>query len=689
VTTSELLERGFFSDFDEFDLEQLIQGLSSVTASVAARTEQVSDQAPASVSIVTADDIRALGAQTLAEVLSTVPGVDITVDALGRPRISMRGVASGVTGGASEGVLILMNGQRLDEPIEGGATALNLAIPVGNIQKIEVLRGPGSALYGSGAVSGVIDIITFSQEDFTGVEAFVGGGSFATQRYALRLGSEGRNLKIAGFLQFEDSSGARRLVPEDAQTLIDRSLGPEGIPAASLAPSRATDGLRVLETNYTATLRSWEFGIRVSNQRSPGFIGVAESLGDVNDLIHRQVTLSVQNTQVFQSGWRLVNRATLATNSLKRVLQLFPPEFTQPLGDLGSVTYPSGVFVQEELTSRRYGLESMGSRTFGPHALTGGVSVGRESTSDNELLSNYDYRKGLPLLMFEPLDGAVADEGRGVVGAFVQDIWSPVSRLSLTGGLRFDHYEGVGGNVSPRLAAVWTFPRNVSLKLLYGRAFRVPTFAEQSFSLPGYEGNGRLDPVTLDNLEAALAYNNPARRLRFSASAYLSYLRNPIVAQGTFEPGTSRPVVNGAGSDIRGFELQVRRGFGLGGSAFVNYSHQTVDSSEGGAWAPEVPAHLGNLGVTFSVAGRVHITPSMIFRSGSPRQPGDPRLDLSGHALLNLSAQVPDLYRGFAVSISMRNLLNEAYRDPSPMGGVPGDYPRPGRSLFLSATYQF
>jgi outer membrane receptor protein involved in Fe transport len=93
--------------------------------------------------------------------------------------------------------------------------------------------------------------------------------------------------------------------------------------------------------------------------------------------------------------------------------------------------------------------------------------------------------------------------------------------------------------------------------------------------------------------------------------------------------------------------------------------------------------------VTFSVAGRVHITPSMIFRSGSPRQPGDPRLDLSGHALLNLSAQVPDLYRGFAVSISMRNLLNEAYRDPSPMGGVPGDYPRPGRSLFLSATYQF
>lgn len=68
---------------------------------------------------------------------------------------------------------------------------------------------------------------------------------------------------------------------------------------------------------------------------------------------------------------------------------------------------------------------------------------------------------------------------------------------------------------------------------------------------------------------------------------------------------------------------------------------------------------------------------------------GDPRPATDGYALVNLGVRVPHVYRGIAVSLSLQNLLNKLYYDPAPAGGVPGDYPRPGRRLFVNATYLF
>jgi len=85
----------------------------------------------------------------------------------------------------------------------------------------------------------------------------------------------------------------------------------------------------------------------------------------------------------------------------------------------------------------------------------------------------------------------------------------------------------------------------------------------------------------------------------------------------------------------------------------------------------------------------VRITPTVSFRSGLPRLAGDARAPVAGYALFNVNVRAPDLYKGLVVALSMQNLFNKLYFDPSPAGGVPGDYPRPGRRVFLSATYQF
>lgn len=686
VTARELLKQGFFQDFDEIDLEALLR-FSDITLTVATRTELIPDDAPNAVSIVTSDDIKAMGARTLEDVLRTLPGVDVRTDALGRPQIVIRGVGSGATGGGSENVLLLMNGHRMNDPLEGGATGLNYVVPVGNIQKIELLRGPGSALYGSGAVAGVIDIITFTQRDFTGIEASAGVGSFATQQYAVKLGSEGRSLKVAGYIEFENSHGAHRAIGEDAQTDIDRTLAPQGVPAASLAPGPSTDDRRLLETNYTATYKNYDFNLRVSNQRSPGFVGLGESLGTVNDLIHRQILIDASHRWDLPDGWTLKARVSYAQNGMKRFLQAFPPGFTEPLASGLLAQFPSGVFVQEDFNSRRYGIEGVAQRSLGSHQLQIGAELGRESAFDNELKGNLDFRTGEPQPDIRPLEGTVDERGRGVMGLFVQDGWSPTGKLTITSGVRFDHYGDVGGVVSPRLAAVLKLPKDSRLKLIYGRAFRAPAIGEEFFDLPGFLGNPALEPETVDTLEAVYAYR--WRRLRLSGGAFQSWVRNEVVAQGTFVAGESRPLVNAPGTDVRGLEVEIRQGFGIASSAFLSYSNQHAEIADSGDGAGGTPSHIGNLGATFSLAGGTRITPSVLFRSSCPRVDGDPRAPVDGYALVNLAVRVPNIWRGMVVSLSLQNLLNKLYYDPAPAGGVPGDYPRPGRRLFLSATYQF
>jgi outer membrane receptor protein involved in Fe transport len=241
--------------------------------------------------------------------------------------------------------------------------------------------------------------------------------------------------------------------------------------------------------------------------------------------------------------------------------------------------------------------------------------------------------------------------------------------------------------VSPRLAAVFRLPKAVSLKVLYGHGFRMPTFAEQYFDLPGYLGNPNLKPMTSDTLEASVSY--AIRRLRLSGGLFQTFLRDEIIAAGEYVPGASRPIENGEGRNIHGLDLELRQGFGVASSLFLDYAYQHSDDRATGTSSAGVPSSIGHVGATFAFAKSLRATPSLVFASSRPRAVGDARSAVPGYALLDFALRVPDVYRGVLLSLSGRNLLNKSYFYPAPDGGVPGDYPAPGRTLFLSASYQF
>ena len=150
--------RGDFRDIDELDLNDLL----NTTVSIASGRVQRPEEAPSTVSVITDEEIRRMGVRTLADLLQTVPGFEVLIDNLGRNEIVARNVVSqvpstlnAVTQSASENVLVLFNGHRMNELFTGGATIVNLDIPLYNIKQVEIIRGPGSAIYGSSAVFAV------------------------------------------------------------------------------------------------------------------------------------------------------------------------------------------------------------------------------------------------------------------------------------------------------------------------------------------------------------------------------------------------------------------------------------------------------------------------------------------------------------------------------------------------------
>ena len=684
VSSQELARLGFFQDFDELDLEDLLTA-DEPMVSLASRQQQTRTDAAGVVTVVDEMAIRNLGATTLREVLRTLPGLDVVTDNLGRDSIVVRGLQDRTAGAAS--VLVLLDGLPLREGTGGGATAINLDFPLTKAKKIEILRGPGSALFGAEALAAVINIVTYSPEEATGISVRAAGGSFGATQISLRLASPLKDFKLVGFVHFDDVDGAQLEVPADAQTTLDRA-SPDRQPA-SLAPSRTRDARRTLESLYRITYKGFGVDWRLMQTGSDGFVGPADTLGLQNDLSGKQHSLSGSYRHGLGANGSIAGRVSWVQNQADYLLELAPPNSAVALSD-GTVTLPSGLLVQTSLNTRRYGAEVALDRTLpGGHQFLAGLSLEREATWGLEVDGNYDFRSWALLSGegLQPLPGAVQDATRNVVAGFVQDRREFTSPdLAITAGLRVDRLSDLSSVFSPRLGAVWTLPRGFTLKALYGRGFRPPSFSDLHFDLPGLRSNPELEPMVTDTVDALLLYKN--RDWEFSVGAFTSQVHDPILPEGPLSIAQPPLLINGADVDLRGIELEAR---GVMGPhvTFLNFTAQRPEDTDTGEPVAGVPRFQATLGTTLLFADRWSVTPVLILRSGRPRAPGDERGEVPGYALVDLAFRGRTVLKKLDVGGTIRNLFDKEYFDPSPAGGVPGDYPRPGRAILIHAEYQF
>jgi iron complex outermembrane receptor protein len=128
---------------------------------VASGLKQSTARAPAVTTVITAQDIEAMGARTLEEVLRSVPGLQVSFNQVNVPVYSIRGVSSTY----NPEVLVLINGLRFNDNYIGSKGLYWSGFPVSQIAQIEIMRGPGSALYGADALTGVVNIVTKQAQD--------------------------------------------------------------------------------------------------------------------------------------------------------------------------------------------------------------------------------------------------------------------------------------------------------------------------------------------------------------------------------------------------------------------------------------------------------------------------------------------------------------------------------------------
>ncbi|TFW02377.1 TonB-dependent receptor [Oxalobacteraceae bacterium OM1] len=671
---------------DEDELAQIYGDKHNVSIATGAR--QSLRRAPAVATVITDDDIRAMGATDLDEVLETVPGLHINRSYnFNSSLYAMRGVVSQYT----PQVLVLQNGIPVTTLFIGNKGNLWGGLPVENIARIEVIRGPGSALYGADAFSGVINIITKSATDVQGTEFGVRAGSFRTIDTWLQHGGRLGDADVAFYLRSGSTDGFRRTVSADAQTRNDRVFGTH----ASLAPGSVNNGESAVDGGFDAALGRWHWrgNYKLRDDMQTG-AGVAMALDPVGRGKSERITsdLSWSEPALF-GNWGLT-----ATTSVMQYKQRFPvPAQLYPAGvTLSTGTFAQGMFGAPETSERQW--RTSAALTYGGirnHSLRFGLGHDDLDLYDTHEVKNFTFtRSGVPvpaavLQDYAAIAPFLAPHRRIVNYAYVQDEWRVAPDWTVTAGVRRDHYSEFGSTTNPRLALVWDASLDVTAKLLYGRAFRAPSFNEQySINNPVARGNSDLQPETNRTIEAAFSWQ--ARKdLQLNMNVFRYDMQDIIRTVPNAVPGTGSTWSNTGGQHGSGTEIEgvwdATRTLRL----TANYAFQrSIDEATGqdAGYAPHQQFYLRG-DWRFDQGW---FASSQLNRVQDRRRPaGDSRPPVPDYTAVDVTLRRDGGRNGWEFSASVRNLFDADIREPSLSSGlIPQDLPMPPRTLWVQLLYR-
>jgi len=456
----------------------------------AARREQRVTEAPSSVTVVTAEDIRTFGWRTLAEALSGVRGFYVTNDR-NYTYVGVRGF--GRPSDYNNRVLVLVNGHRYndnvyDQALIGNEFPLDLAL----VDRIEVIRGPGSALYGTSAFFAVINVVLRPGGAVGGSESSFEAGSFDT--YRLRT-SYGRR-SASGF----DSLLSVSHLSSDGQSVL---YFPEyDDPAFNFGVNRNAD-----RESATSLFGSVGRG-RVTVQ------GAYASRRKTIPTGSYETTLDDRNFTIDSRGWL---DATVA--GAFKGAALTGRAFGDYTGYRGTYVYAEDLVAGGDTADGAWlGLEGTASKRLGDrHQVTGGLEFRRNLWQDQ---GNYDV---------EPHAVNIDSHYRSSQAAvYAQDEIQLHRRVTATVGGRYDWWSLTGGTVTPRVGLVYRTDADTAIKALYGEAYRDPTVYETNY-YPHPSGRV-LQPERLRTSEVVYEqYFGGA--LRFTATGYVTNARN-LISQG-------------------------------------------------------------------------------------------------------------------------------------------------------------
>jgi iron complex outermembrane receptor protein len=694
---------------EEEDLAMIYGDKSNIT--IATGNQQTLRRAPSVASVITAEDIAAMGAKDLDQVMETVPGVHVSHTAnLYVSTYIIRGIYGNPT---NPQVLMLQNGIPTNSIYRGDKGEAMGAPPLENVARIEIIRGPGSALYGADAYSGVINIITKTAVDMPDTDFGVRGGSFNSKDAWVQHGGKLGDIDVAAYLRAGSSNGNKEIITADAATRLDKIFGT----TASLAPGSLNTGYNAVDANLDFGYNKWRLrtGYKLRDNVGTG-AGVSYALDPVGKekVEHINADLSWSDPK-FAQNWGIgftgsyLQHTEEATNYV-----LYPPNTQFPiqtvtdpvvaalLGVALGAPAPSGTFSAAGMVGSPGRWERQ-MRVSGYATYSGFTDHSLRFGLGHEDLNMYDVRtlknfwlsaNGTPVptgavIDYSAIQPHLLPHRRFNDYFYAQDEWSFARDWTLTAGLRNDNYSDFGSTTNPRLALVWDTTLDLTAKLLYGQAFRAPAFTEQYGVNPTGNGNPNLKPESIKTLEAAFSWQ--ARKntqinlglFRYDMKDVISAVTNPTPGTGfTFQNIGKR---HGSGMELEA-EWDASRTLRLTG----NYSwQQSIDDATNtdAGYAPHnhVYAKAG-----WRLTGNWLLSPQINWVADRKRAAGDTRPSVPDYTTIDMTiVRISRVKNQWDFSASVLNLFNATVLEPTLNDGkVPNDLPMAPRSLWLQAIYK-
>lgn len=649
--------------------------------SIATGSQQPIARAPAVATVVTAQDIQAMGATDLDQALRNVAGLHVSTNGLAmNPIYSFRGIHTRY----NPQVLMLVNGIPITNVFWGDRSLFWGGMPLENVARIEVIRGPGSALYGADAFSGVINVITKTAAQIRGTEYGLRAGSFNTRDAWIQHGGELGDLDAAFYLRIGDTDGSKGIVQQDAQSVWDAAFGT----TASLAPGPINTERKALDARADLSLDAWRFRAAYQQREVGVEAGLAGALDPNARVPESRLYLDMSYEQAdWAQNWDV--SGVIGYYDIKE--KPATPTFTLfPAGAcIGLITncFPNGMLGNPSHSERHtHGSVSAIYTGFEQHRIRVGGGFRLEDLYEVRETKNFDAVFGaLPAVVDATGNPALVfmlPHKRNLAYAFAQDEWSFARDWTLTAGVRHDRYSDFGGTTNPRLALVWDAAYNVTVKAMHGTAFRAPSFSEQySINNPVTIGSPNVKPETIATDELAVFWQ-PTGNLETRLNFFHYRMRNIIRSvAGTYQ--------NSGDQTGRGLELEatwdVIHDLRLTGS----YSLQHSTDSATGQDAGMAPHRRLFARADWQLASFWQLGASLNHVAGRMREPGDARATVPDYTTVDLSLRHEKFAGNWDARATVNNLFDRKAWEPTFMSvGMPSDLPLPGRAFYLEIQHK-
>ncbi|MDH5762963.1 MAG: TonB-dependent receptor [Nitrospinota bacterium] len=638
---------------------------------IATKSKLNADYVPGMVTVLHGKDLQARGVETVWEALALVPGFDLSMQSWSK-QIIARGIGNVF---ASGNVKIMVNSIQMNSHTYGRSFG-DLEIPIVQIDRIEVIRGPGSGLYGEYAFTGVVNIITRKEEN----QAYFRAGSFNTYSggtsgsWISQDGDLRASLNLAG----TTSEGAGVQAGRDA--LYGLGLG--GI---SNAPGPSNEDKKHVSAILDIGYKDFSLIGQLIHLNQGMLFGAADALPS---------TIQNRTPQNFTEFMMEANQDLKLLPDLSVHLhagfwhertKTDPDHLLYPAGFPG---FPNGMVAAGATKEKRaYGGIDFSWKGWEQHSLLLGWSMTWIRLADTSFTANFVPSTSAPAGSVITWRGSesfiLAPVDRLLNSVTFQDEYRLFTNLTFTLGLRYDNYDDVGDRLTPRIAGVWQVNDQHILKAQYAQAFRPPTFFEMfGQNNPVIAGNPNISPSVIDTFEVGHIYRKARTVVR--TTLYYSILDKLIeVSGGKYQ--------NSGGATQMGVELEWEQEITSQLKLNSNLTLQETKDRETNESVEGSANLLANVGVNYRPMNDLMFNVQYRYIGHRHRAAGDGRENLGGYNNVDFTANwfKPFGGQGWTLRGGVRNLFDEDIYYAAPANTYPADYPRPGINFWAQLSYEF